>query len=379
MWCRVPTGLPHLVRQLTTAAKKKVLKPEEIHTAASSLFSQGQAHFVGQCLYSITTLGVADVIGDETLSVKEICGRLGGSAREESLQRCLRLLAQNGLFKESAGPNNTYQFSLTAEGALLQTNVPGQPSMACGILHFLEPAMWKAWMQLPDYVAGKSPQGKTCFEVANGDTMWDYYSKHETSSKAFNELMTVHSSKEIPLVLEMVPWKDYSGKRVMDIGGGHGAVMGAVKNDFPEVQTLSFDMPRVIESATGGTPPGVEMIGGDMFDVASYPSKLDAIFMKHILHDWDDESCISILKACHGALNVGSKVFVADAIVPGPGETSSTLKAQLRLDILMMLLFEAKERTKDQWRSLAEASGFLVESFQASPAPLCQLITLVKK
>lgn len=58
--------------------------------------SQGQAHFIGQCLYSITSLGVADVVGDETLSVKEICERLGGSAREESLQRCLRLLAQNG-------------------------------------------------------------------------------------------------------------------------------------------------------------------------------------------------------------------------------------------------------------------------------------------
>eukprot|EP00438_Fugacium_kawagutii_P005408 Skav219484 [mRNA] locus=scaffold2719:216062:216875:+ [translate_table: standard] len=172
--------------------------------------------------------------------------------------------------------------------------------------------------------------------------------------------MTVHSSMEIPLVLEMVPWKNYSGKRVMDVGGGHGAVMGAVKNDFPEVQTLSFDMPRVIESAEGVTPPGVEMIAGDMFDVSSYPNKLDAIFMKHILHDWDDASCISILKACHSALK-------------------DTLKTQLRVDILMMLLFQAKERTKEQWRCLAEASGFLVESFQVSPAPICQLITLVKK
>lgn len=142
--------------------------------------------------------------------------------------------------------------------------------------------------------------------------------------------MAVLCSIEIPLVLEMVPWKNYSGKRVMDVGGGHGAVMGAVKNDFPEVQTLSFDMPRVIESAAG-VPPGVEMIAGDMFDVSSYPNKLDAIFMKHILHDWDDESCISILKACHGALNVGSKVFVADAIVPGPGETSATRLARFQL------------------------------------------------
>eukprot|EP00438_Fugacium_kawagutii_P005407 Skav219483 [mRNA] locus=scaffold2719:212686:213665:+ [translate_table: standard] len=150
MWCRVPAVLPrHWVRQLTTAAKKKILKPEQIHPAASSLFSQGQTHFIGQCLYSITALGVADVVGDETLSVKKICERLGGSAREESLQRCLRLLAQNGFFKESAGPNNTYQFSLTAEGALLQTNVPGQPSMACGIVHFLEPAMWKALVVMP--------------------------------------------------------------------------------------------------------------------------------------------------------------------------------------------------------------------------------------
>lgn len=162
------------------------------------------------------------------------------------------------------------------------------------------------------------------FECPQVHCSKDYYSKHETSAKAFNELMTVHSSMEIPLVLKMVPWKNYSGRRVLDVGGGHGAVMGAVKNDFPEVQTLSFDMPQVIESAAGVTPPGVEMIAGDMFDVSSYPNKLDAIFMKHILHDWDDESCISILKACHGALNVGSKVFVADAIVPGPGETSAT-------------------------------------------------------
>merc|ERR1719453_413273 len=118
------------------------------------------------------------------------------------------------------------------------------------------------------------------------------------------------------------------------------------------------------------------MLGGDMFNPSTIPP-CDAILMKHILHDWNDESSTKILASCHAAINEGGKFFIADAVLPPPGAMTPTKPPQIYLDTLMMVI-GGKERTRAQWEALAASAGFVVEGVTDTPSPACQIVTLVK-
>jgi caffeic acid 3-O-methyltransferase len=213
--------------------------------------------------------------------------------------------------------------------------------------------------------------------------IFEYYSSHEESSLWFNEFMSVVSRQDTSVLLSAIPWKEYEGKRVVDVGGGLGTTAHAIKDAFPGIDMFSLDLPAVVEQAqtTGQAPPGdkVTLVGGDMFDATTYPEGLSAVFIKHILHDWDDERSLAILKACYEALPSDGKVLVGDAILPNPGQKSPLMAAQCSTDVLMMM-FSGKERTEQQWVDLADSAGFKVESFVTDiPIPNAMITTLVKK
>lgn len=377
-WFATAPAAPAAVQRVTptrmAGSNPLVLKPEQIEPAIPAVLGIGQAHFVSQALYSVVKLGVPDIIGADALTAEAIAAKLDGTPNVEMLGRVLRLLsAATGLFEESDSAGEA-AYGLSTTGALLQTGVEGQPSMACGILHWLEKPTWSAWAELPDYIAGTGPVPYT---AANGKGVFDYYAEHPESAAPFNEFMSFFSFGELPIVTEMYDWAPYEGKTVVDVGGNYGPVMGALKAKFPKITTISFDLPEVIAAAPD-PPEGVELVGGDFFDSATIPKTDGAIFMKHILHDWDDASCAKILSACKGALAAGAKVVVADAVLPNPGEASDLKVPQTQLDTLMGVI-GGKERTRAQWEALAAEAGFVVESVMPTPSPACQMITLAQQ
>jgi ubiquinone/menaquinone biosynthesis C-methylase UbiE len=240
--------------------------------------------------------------------------------------------------------------------------------------------MWNAWLKLDDYVSGTTNDGVTPFELANDQAIFEYYRDNPVAGNNFEKFMSFVSAGDIPIALSHVPWGDFApGSKILDIGGGYGDVAAAIKKEHPNLELYSLDLPEVIsaDKSSGHPPPAdVTMVAGDMFDVRTIPEGIDGIFMKHILHDWDDESCKQILKTCNESLASGGKVFIAEAILPDPGEGTDLNRAQYSLDMLMMMV-GGKERTISQWTELAKASGF-IESFTHTPAPICQIITFTK-
>jgi len=349
------------------------LKPEQIEPAIPAVLGIGQAHFVSQALYAMVKLGVPDVIGADRMPAKDIAAQLDGTPNVEMLGRALRLLsAATGLFEECAVDGEA-SYGLSTTGALLQTGVEGQPSMACGILHWLEKPTWNAWAELPAYIAGEGP---VPYDAANGMPVFDFYAANPDSAAPFNEFMSFFSFGELPIVTGMYDWSAYEGKTVVDVGGNYGPVMGALKAKYPSIKAVSFDLPEVI-AAAGEAPEGVELVGGDFFDPATIPKTDGAIFMKHILHDWDDEACTKILTSVKAALLPGAKVVIADAVLPNAGESSDLKVPQTQLDTLMGVI-GGKERTRAQWDALAAATGFVVESVLDTPSPACQMLTLAQ-
>ncbi|MFS7975687.1 putative O-methyltransferase domain, S-adenosyl-L-methionine-dependent methyltransferase [Helianthus anomalus] len=91
--------------------------------------------------------------------------------------------------------------------------------------------------------------------------------------------------------------------------------------------------------------------------------KGDVIFMKWILHDWDDGYCFKVLKNCWAALPEGGKVVVVEAIIPDPesnisynGEVSKTATGN---DMIMLMANPGgKERTAKEYNVMAIETGF---------------------
>ena len=104
---------------------------------------------------------------------------------------------------------------------------------------------------------------------------------------------------------------------------------------------------------------------GDFFK--ELPLGADAIIMKHIVHDWDDDSATRILQACHRALERRGKVLIVDTVVP-PRNMPHYGKL---LDLEMLVLTPlGRERTKDEFATLLRGAGFRLSRVIPTKSPL---------
>ncbi|XP_066932387.1 uncharacterized protein [Clytia hemisphaerica] len=228
----------------------------------------------------------------------------------------------------------------------------------------------------PGRCCQKSPQVKPKVNLHSKGLIFAYYKEHPESAEHFNEFMSFFSDGELRGILNDFDWSVFNGKQICDIGGCYGVVMKAVKEKFPDITTINFDLPEVIEKAE--SIPGVQIVAGDMFDSSTIPS-CNVVFMKHILHNWDDEDCIKIIKSLHKALPSDGKVVICDAILPKSGVTNPIAKSQKALDMLMAII-GGRERNQDQWRAIFEASGLKIDSVlpMTSGGPLTGIIATSK-
>jgi len=99
-------------------------------------------------------------------------------------------------------------------------------------------------------------------------------------------------------------------------------------------------------------------VAGNMFE--SVPNDGDAIFMKSILHDWDDENCVKILTKCYEALPPDGKVIALGNVLPEVINFEGADHIALQSDIHMMAFNEsgAREHTESDYRMLGLAAGF---------------------
>ena len=88
--------------------------------------------------------------------------------------------------------------------------------------------------------------------------------------------------------------------------------------------------------------------------------------MKSVLHNWTDRDARRILECCDRAMTPGTRLLVAERIVPsdaGPSE------AKL-FDIDMLVVVGGRERTEAEYRRLLESSGFAVMRLHATQSPI---------
>jgi SAM-dependent methyltransferase len=145
---------------------------------------------------------------------------------------------------------------------------------------------------------------------------------------------------------------------VADIGGGHGALIAALLNDCPSLSGVLFDRPQVISGArsyleNAGVAARCRIIGGDFFD--SIQCSADALILKNIIHNWDDERSTAILRNCAKTLGKGGKVLLVERILPAQVEDDFDA---IWMDLSMLAYSRGRERTESEYRNLLASAGF---------------------
>jgi hypothetical protein len=169
--------------------------------------------------------------------------------------------------------------------------------------------------------------------------------------------MTALSRKIAPALLEAY---DFSGiGTLVDIAGGHGAVLCEVLSRYPKMKGILFDIPNVIQEATCHIcnlkmEDRCQTISGDFFETV--PAGGDAYYMQHIIHDWDDEPALKLLGNCRRALEgrPDGLLLIVDSVVPQNSEPHMSKW----LDLEMLLMPGGRERTEPEWHELMRKAGF---------------------
>jgi hypothetical protein len=247
------------------------------------------------------------------------------------------------------------------------------------ILHWTEPAMWKCWAALPEYMTEESSPTLP-FERANGVSLEGYYSSHPNSLRHANSFVKSVAELEVGACVDGFDWNSLSGRSVVDLGGHRGAVAAAVKAGHPDVNCCCLDLPQVIDSLQD-PPVGVEFVAGDLFDASTVPTDCDAIFMKHIVFcEFDDDRSMAILRVCHEVLPVDGCVIIAEAVLPDLGAAASTSsRLQLTVDVMMMMAGREAAKTRQEWAGIATEAGFDLDSVTETHVPTCCILVLRKK
>ena len=298
---------------------------------------------VSQALYVAATLGIADLVAGGQRSVEDLAERTQTHA--PTLYRLLRLLASVGVFAE----DDAGRFGLTPLAECLRSDVPGSQRawaiMVCG------PPFWSSWGELLFSVR----TGETAFPKVHGMSNWDYRAQHPEEGAIFDAAMTANTALESAAVAEGY---DFSGTGVLaDVGGGHGLLLATILAANGSMRGILFDQPQVVAGASAllaraGVADRCDIIGGDFF--ASVPSGADAYLLKSIIHDWDDEQAVAILRTCRSALGAGAKLLLVERIIR-PGNTPDPTKF---MDVLMLVMAGGRERTTDDFERLYAAAGF---------------------
>ncbi|KAL8505567.1 hypothetical protein ACS0TY_016708 [Phlomoides rotata] len=193
----------------------------------------------------------------------------------------------------------------------------------------------------------------TPFVTTHGRSFWELMGEDARMNKVFNEGMSCDTELLMSTVIVKNHVHFQELESMVDVGGGTGTMARAIAHAFPGIKCTVLDLPHVVQGLQG--TPNLKFMEGDMFN--AIPSA-QAIFFKHILHDWSDQECIQILTKCKEAIpskEKGGKVIIIDMVV---GNNIEAMETQLLVDMGLMLWVTGKERTEQEWANIFHAVGF---------------------
>jgi hypothetical protein len=305
-----------------------------------------QSHRVTAVIYVAAKLGIAELLRDRPLSASELAEATG--ANEQALNRLLVALSTIGI----CAVTGEDRYSITEMGAGLDGNSE-QSFKAWAILE--GQMLAGRWTGMLDSIM----TGKTAAELEGVSDSFDLMARSPETVGIFNAAMADLTRFVTPGILRAYDFGKVT--HLTDVGGGSGQLIAAIARQHPHVRGSVFDLPRCAESAINhfdrmGVRDRTEFLPGDFFQ--TIPSGADAIVMKSILHDWNDERSSVILKNCRRALPANGTLLLVERIMPECPSVSDEHREQAMSDLNMLRGPGGLERTEGKYRRLLDATGF---------------------
>ncbi|KAK9051268.1 hypothetical protein SSX86_027895 [Deinandra increscens subsp. villosa] len=274
--------------------------------------------------------------------------------RTHFVYRLMRILVHSGFFvKQSVGNDEDEEegYLLAPVSRLLIKDEP--LNVRPYLLAVLDPMLLDTWQHMSEWFQNDDV---TPFYTTHGRMFWDLASHEPKLNEFFNEAMASDARLVISVILKHCRGVFEGLDSIVDVGGGTGTIARAIVEGFPDIRCICFDLPHVINGLVGSK--NVSYAGGDMFQ--TIPTA-HAVLLKWILHDWNDEECMKILKKCKEAIpskENGGKLIIIDMVVKAREGENKVLETQLFFDMHLMTLMTGRERSEDDWAKLFIDVGF---------------------
>lgn len=307
-----------------------------VATPVELLLQLSAGYYISRAFHSVANLGVADELDAAPQPAAALASRLG--ADPAALERVIRALSLYGVFEYRDG-----MVAHTAASRMLRADHP--QSMLSLVRMFALPGFWTAVGELESSVRTGAPSA----DRALPGGFWGYLARNPDASRVFGEAMTAKAHAQVAGVLASYNFSSF--KTIADVGGGRGHLIQAILARTPSADGVLFDQPHVVKEASGIASDRLGLVGGNFFE-DPLPAA-DAYILMEVIHDWDDDASLKILRAVHRAAPRGAKVLLVEMLLP----ETETPNWPTTLDIVMLTI-GGRQRTPSEYAQLLQQAGF---------------------
>ncbi|GAB3483486.1 methyltransferase [Nocardiopsis coralliicola] len=310
---------------------------------AQKMMAYTQGMWVSQVVRTVAALSVPEHLHAGPRTAQEIAA--AEAADGDAVHRLLRAAVALDLAAYDAGSG---RFSATRLLSALRRDVPG--TLAHWAMVQTAPGHWSGWGAATEAVR----TGGSRVPEALGGPLFDYFSANPDEGALFSAAMT---DLTLSIGTDAAAAIDTAGtETAVDVGGANGAFLHELLAHNPALSGTVLETPAAAPGAAeaaraAGLGDRVAAVGGDFFD--EVPAA-DLYLLKFILHDWDDEQGVQILRNCRRAMKPGGRVCIVEITVGGTEDPG--LGAAL-MDLNMLMVTAGRERSLAEYDTLLEKAG----------------------
>jgi hypothetical protein len=309
--------------------------------------------WIPHAIHAATVLEVPDHLAKGPKPADELAAEVG--ADPVSLERLCRALVTIDVFAQGDGAT----FTLGPLGQLLRSDHPD--SLRGRVLLTAGKRSHRSWNEFLDCVR----TGQTAAKILDGvDDPFAWFAERPEEQAKFDAAMAEGTSFMAgPIAAAYPP----SGLRtIVDVGGGYGALLVPMLQANADLRGTVMDRVHCADGARAliegaGLTDRYEFVAGDFFAPGTVPAGADAYVLKSVIHDWDDERSLALLRVVRRAIPEHGRLLVIEVVVPDRLDQTPEARRMIWADLNMMVATGGRERTESQYRTLLEAGGFRLE------------------
>lgn len=307
-----------------------------------------------QLVASAVRFGIPDHLAGGPLTDVRLSGLTGIGVPE--LRRYMRALEGLGLV-ESAGKNG---YRGTELSGLLRRD--GGSLHGYALMAGAE--YYEAWSDLDHALR----TGESAFEHRHGYDLWRHFASEDRAAVSFAHTMRLNTQRFLDEILGLYEFPDEGV--IADIGTGDGTLLAELLARYPKLRGIAFEQPAHIAMARRtledrGVAERCEFMAGDFLEAV--PEDADLYVIKSVIHNWNDESAVRILRNCRNAIGDGRLILIERAL-----KADDVLGAALR-DLTMLVLLGGQSRSVEEYGTILREAGFSVLRTTTRESGFCLL------